>query len=340
MKKRLFYLDFVRAIAAISIILIHFNAIYLYAGAEYLNNVVLTTSAFNVYLGNWGVSLFFIISGCSLMYVYGDKFDCKTFYKKRFFSIYPMFWIAYILGFVFLFLVHHGMFMAAPKWTILLTILGFDGYFAGDIPTFYILGEWFLGCIILLYILFPLLRYLIIKYPKITFGTSLIVYFIFILFYQGSFAPAKIIFIRLPEFLFGMYFVKYIKRVNILPLVLSILVLLLNQFIKPTFDGSLQTTYIGIASFLVLVYISDYLNNKYIQKVCKLISKYSYAIFLVHHVIITVVMGYIGLNNVYPIKSYIVFLICLVIIFICAYLLYHLHSYIMRMINSTFMSKQ
>lgn len=333
MKERLFYLDFVRAIAAMSIILIHYNAIFLYAGVDYLNNVVLTTSAFNVYLGNWGVSLFFIISGCSLMYVYDGKFEYKTFYKKRFLSIYPMFWIAYILAFMLLFIVHRGMFMAAPKWTIILTILGFDGYFAGDFPTFYILGEWFLGCIILLYILFPLLRYLILRRPKLTLAMSIIIYILFILFYHGTFAPAKIVFIRLPEFLFGMYFVKYIKKVSLRTLLISLLILLINILVKPTINDSLQTTYIGIATFLVLVYLSDFLKNKMICTISNFLSKYSYAIFLVHHVIITIIMGYVGLNNMNLFKSYATFGLCLFLIFICAYLLYNIHSHIMKSIN-------
>ena len=64
---------------------------------------VLTTTVSNIYIGDWGVSLFFIISGAALMYVYEKKCELKTFYKKRFFSIYPMFWMAYIAAFIYSF---------------------------------------------------------------------------------------------------------------------------------------------------------------------------------------------------------------------------------------------
>ena len=158
-KERLFYLDFVRAVAAISIIMTHFNARYLYLNPPVPEKAVLTTMVSNIYIGNWGVSLFFIISGAALMYVYEEKCDLKIYFKKRFLSIYPMYWIAYICGFLYLFYTNKAVPGAGgPKINFIFSILGFDGLLAENIPTFYVLGEWFLGAIICMYILFPLLR--------------------------------------------------------------------------------------------------------------------------------------------------------------------------------------
>ena len=84
-KERLFYLDFVRAIAAVSIVLTHYNACYIWIWQE--SKVVLTSDIGGLYIGDWGVSLFIIISGAALMYVYEKKCDLKTFFKKRFLSI-------------------------------------------------------------------------------------------------------------------------------------------------------------------------------------------------------------------------------------------------------------
>ena len=81
-KERLFYLDFIRAIATISIIMTHFNARYIYAGVQYIYKAIISTTFFNIYIGDWGVSLFFIISGAALMYVYQEKLEYKRFYKK------------------------------------------------------------------------------------------------------------------------------------------------------------------------------------------------------------------------------------------------------------------
>ena len=102
-KERLFYLDFIRTIATISILLTHFNAIYIFSYPEQSDKAVITSRVFGLYIGDFGVSLFFIISGAALMYIYGEKMDLKTFYYKRFKSIFPMFWLAYFFAFLYYF---------------------------------------------------------------------------------------------------------------------------------------------------------------------------------------------------------------------------------------------
>ena len=101
-KERIFYLDFIRAFATIVIVLPHFNALFLF-NVYRPENAVITLYVGNIYIGAFGVSLFLIISGAALMHVYGnrEKFDYKTFYIKRSKTIFPMFWIAYFLVFMF-----------------------------------------------------------------------------------------------------------------------------------------------------------------------------------------------------------------------------------------------
>lgn len=66
-KPRLFYLDWIRAIAAILIVVTHFNNPYLEPMRFFVNR------PFGIYIGGLGVSLFLIISGAALMYNYGDR---------------------------------------------------------------------------------------------------------------------------------------------------------------------------------------------------------------------------------------------------------------------------
>ena len=99
-KERIFYLDFIRAAATLLIILTHYNALFLYTSPQMPEKAVITCYFSNVYIGDLGVSLFLIISGAALMYVYKEKCRVGEFYKKRFWSIYPLFWIGY-LGFFF-----------------------------------------------------------------------------------------------------------------------------------------------------------------------------------------------------------------------------------------------
>ena len=160
-RERLYYLDFIRAISTIVIVLTHFNAIYLYNVSPVRPEcAVITLWVSNIYIGAFGVSLFLIISGAALMYVYGErKFDWKRFYKQRFLTIYPMFWIAYFGVFLYHTYKYGGIMQGIPKKNIIFTILGMDGLMLNaGVRVFYLIGEWFLGCIVLIYAVFPLIR--------------------------------------------------------------------------------------------------------------------------------------------------------------------------------------
>ena len=332
-KKRLFYLDFVRAIAAISIVITHFNARYLYLNPPMPEKAVITTTVSNIYIGGWGVSLFFIISGAALMYVYGENCDVKKFYKKRFISIYPMFWMAYVVAFLYLFYTNKTIpGEGTPKINMIFSVLGFDGLLAENFAMFYVLGEWFLGAIILLYLIFPILRELVLKKPVLTVIGVLTIYFLIVFFYDGNFNSAKIIFTRLPEIMFGMYFVKWGRKVNWKFAVLSVMILILNSIIKPEWSVNLQTTYVGIASFIVLVYLSYYLENVVVKKICNTISKYSYSIFLVHHVIIAKMMSTFDLVSISIVDSYVLFVSICFVIALFSWLLYNFHAYVMKQV--------
>lgn len=326
-RERLFYLDFVRALAAIAIVITHYNAIFLYMNPSISNCYVIDAYVFNIYIGSFGVSLFLIISGAALMYVYEHACELKTFYFKRFKSIYPMFWIAYILAFLYIY-VYRGGWAAStvPKSHLLLTLIGFDGYLADMIPTFYLLGEWFLGFIILFYIVFPVLRLLINKHPVFLAVAAMLIYIYLQVDYNFQLASSKNLLVRLPELLFGMYFIKYNKKVKLPVCLIAAVVLVVNQIVKPGWLQDIQTTYIGIASFLILVYISYYVKNQKIQTICAWISKYSYAIFLVHHVVIYWTMGTFNLYAMTHLQSYLIFFGLCFVIAIMSELLYYVDA--------------
>lgn len=183
-KEKIFYLDFIRVISMFIIVTYHFFvhfSDYNIEGVKILSN------------GKWGmigVTLFFIISGASLMYNYGEKINIKEYAKKRFLGIYPMFWIAYILVFVYIF---YGsktvLFGDLPKYKLLISLFAMDGYLSPYTQTFYLIGEWFLGCIVLIYILFPLLRILFNKHDKILFVIFTIINFTMIIFFKNGVMP-------------------------------------------------------------------------------------------------------------------------------------------------------
>lgn len=165
-QKRLFYLDVIRVACAILIVIYHFP-LSLSGEVDILHATV---------NGSWGMTpvyCFFMVSGAAMMYKYGreEKLNIPAFYQKRFLHLYPLFWIAYVIGFfaVFWQLCH---LYDIPSWSIIWSVLGIDGWIVNWIPTFYMVGEWFLGSIIMLYLAFPAVRFFWRKNQQITMGVS------------------------------------------------------------------------------------------------------------------------------------------------------------------------
>ncbi|GHU42984.1 acyltransferase [Clostridia bacterium] len=337
-KQRLLYLDIVRVIAVITVLVCHYTRELEYQSVGFVTKL-LPDYPFGVYLGSLGVSLFFIISGASLMYVSGEKLKIGTFYKKRFLNIYPMFWIAYLLAFLYNFWENRGMQYLYPKSRFLLTLFGMDGYTEWFGANYYLLGEWFLGCLIFLYLLFPLLRMGTVKYPKQTVVIAAVIYLVGSILgkmYDGVGMPVQCwFFMRIPEFLFGMYFVRYIKTVSPPLLVGSLAVLAVTAVVDFRWIGAVHiTVVVGIASFLFLVFVSKYLEFMPIQKFCGLISKYSYAVFLSHHFLYAKILPHF--NGIVLSRSgvYFTFAICICVIAVVSKLLLWANDKVLRLRHS------
>ena len=127
-KQRIYNFDFIKAASALGIICFHFGY-----HAQNLNWLVSLPN----YTGSWRsvlVAVFFLISG-ALLYLHHNKIDSVwRFYKRRWIAIFPAF-------------------------------IGMDGYLFSwlQFHTFYILGEWFLGAIIIAYLTYPVLLGIINK---------------------------------------------------------------------------------------------------------------------------------------------------------------------------------
>ena len=154
MKQRDDALDLVRLVAAVMIVVFHFNSMFAPKGDVSAGPLRYANGSF----GNFGVALFFLLSGYALMLRYGEACPLKAFYKRRFLSIYPLYWLCFFSLFLYSDILHGNLPAGVPGWSIIWSVLALDGYLAGVVPTFYLLGEWFVGCIVLLYLVFPLLR--------------------------------------------------------------------------------------------------------------------------------------------------------------------------------------
>ena len=65
---------------------------------------------------------------------------------------------------------------SVPAYRLLLTLVGMDGYFNMFFPTFFLIGEWFLSAILILYALYPLLNWRKKKGSVLTFPSLLALY--------------------------------------------------------------------------------------------------------------------------------------------------------------------
>lgn len=332
-KERLKYVDLLRIIAIIPVVVCHWTRGLEYAGVTY-ESKILPDEIFSLYLGGFGVAVFFVLSGISLMYTYEGKLDIKKYFYKRFVGIYPMFWIAWIIAFCYYFVINHGNYYTnAPKWTMIWSFLGLDGYFSTFGANWYLLGEWFLGCLLFLYLLFPILKWGIEKHPVVTGIIIVTVYLVLSIFYKGAIHRNNFFLFRVPEFAFGMYFVKYWKKPNVASGIITLAFLAFMQlfpfhkFLDDEtffFTAVYRNTLVGIATVVCVCWLCSYIKADGFFGLCAKISKYGYAVFLTHHVIITEYTKAFSGQHFGILKNYIAFFILVVITGVASVLLYKL----------------
>lgn len=339
-KERLKYVDLLRLIAMIPVVAVHWTRGLEYSGVS-TDSKVLPDIIFSIYLGGFGVAIFFVLSGISLMYTYDGKLDLKKYFYKRFLGIYPMFWVAWLIAFMYYFVVNKGAYYTtAPKWTMIWTVLGMDGYFSGFGPNWYLLGEWFLGCIIFLYLLFPVLKWGIEKHPVVTGIIIMLVYAVVSVVYNdGPIPKNQLVLLRIPEFAFGMYFVKYWKKPNLPAGLISLAVLIFMQLFPfddiiklPWYVVIYRHTVVGIVAVIFVCWVCTYIKSDKFFNACAQISKYCYPVFLTHHVIITEFTKHFSGAHFGILQNYIGFFIVIVLTAIASVILFKLDKGIKNLI--------
>ncbi len=340
MRKRVFYLDFIRALSFLFIIIFHFNC-SIGGHGIYQNSEHIPIILYQYKNGNWGgvgVSLFFIISGGGLMLTSQHEFNLKEYIKKRFFAIFPMFYLAYFCVTCYYFIRYTSLNpfgVTRQKASFVLTLLGMDGYLSPIISNYYIIGEWFLGCIILFYFLFPFLRKLLLKTgPGISMICVTIIYLAVVSFYPfESFPIEYFVLARIMEFFFGMVAVLYISKIKKWHLCISCIVLAVLFFQHIPILQIYKTTIMGIALYIVLAYLGQHISEHY-WKPFIIISKYSYPAYLLHHVILEQICSRFDGIVLSLFDTYFLLVICGIAIIICVVLLNKLYLCIKSVFNT------
>lgn len=276
--------DLVRIFACLCVLTVHFNAqVSGYSNDVFVYNNSIVPNHYlggRAYLGTIGVCLFFMLSGAALTLSYRGL---KRFYIKRFLSIYPMFWLAYAIVFFYDFLINKHFGEANPL-LLIATALGMDGYLfsQGMIDgTYYRIGEWFLGCIVLLYLIYPLLRRGMEKKPILTFVAAVVIYALLV----RRLREVKFI-LRIPEMLIGIAISQYHWERKPWRLTAAGAAILLAAWLLRDYLSALTIT-IALAFFLfgLLCALGQYIPERVSCTLAKL-SALCFPAFLVHHQLI------------------------------------------------------
>lgn len=330
-KEKIAAFDFIRALCATGIVAFHYSYNYVEYGINGRFKFFLYGS------GSYGalfVAIFFMLSGAVLWYNYGEKINVGNFYLKRFLSIFPMFYLAWFVMYLHQVKKFGTWLWAGPKKVFLYTVFGIDGYFLdpGYRMTYYTLGEWFLGAIVMLYALFPLLRLIfkhnILRYVFLAVITVLYALNLYMPWFRIS--DGKNMITCIMDFYLGMLIMQMYcalkekyegsrlevikKRLAVTVLVLGIIFMLLPVKMGETVSATVAGGLLFI-SFMILGEIP--MKNRVVKLVCTKISEISFGVFLVHHVILYAFMKQFSGQEVSLIKSWGLFfavyaIICLV----------------------------
>lgn len=304
--------DFARAFAAIGIVVFHFYCHSSSAHKLFLNHAN----------GAWGTAinyLFFALSGYFLHKKYGPqkKLNLKAFYYKRWKATMP----AYIAVFLFAYLLNVAetgklFYLEIPKWRLLLSFIGLDGYASWVTPTYFITGEWFLGAILIAYALYPLLRLLANKAPWVRYLTLCVLIALYGVVLQVELwgLPASTNPITcLLGFYLGMLGAEHGAFFKKKAVVAICLVLCVVLFAVPLgLDSPTPLLLAGCAGLIVLRSLGDVLcKNSSLWRLVRMVSAVTYPIFLIHHRIIVKVLEH--LDTVSTLRSLGVLLLVLAV---------------------------
>lgn len=247
--------------------------------------------------GTWGEMaslVFLMLSGAvlALNYPFG-RFSALSFYKKRWLSIYPLYYLAYGLAACWLLVFWPGYFGNADPFKFFLSFLGMDGYFSYRWAGSYILGEWFLGAIVLLYLLYPLLAAAMEHTATRTAVTAVLPIAFVLVVRHGWFGTYYAIyslhnlFTCALCFWLGMLYQKYrtvFPRLFRAAALFSLPVLAVTLFFPLPMNHFYWMMLDAICCFLVLAELAPLLLRwGPLAALCRWLGKYAYAMLLVHH---------------------------------------------------------
>jgi len=290
----LLYLDFIRVIAIIFVVIYHLvyhlNEFKFWPVAIYYIN--------GINLGeDIGVSLFIFLSGMVLTYQNKNSFwnlnSLKRFYVKRLLRIWPLY-ILINTSVLAIFLIFGSQKLTFDPWGWSLTISGTGGYLSSFkvVNHWQYVGAWYLGFIIIMYLLFPALlsiyKKLRLKFIVICLAISIISSLIL----TGN-NWFRFFTIRGMEFIWGIFFASLLQdnnnRTYLNIFLFSSLVFLISTFFPVNFPPIHIIKLLTIDLFflsMAYLFCKKFSKKSSTATLIVFSAQISYAVFLIHHVVI------------------------------------------------------
>lgn len=303
-----------RGLAAVSVVLAHVNRI----SELYMNrNLHFTPPIFF----DWGIDLFFVLSGFIIFYIHNQDFGNKTKLKKytlkRFFRIYPLYWLVNLLVIPLVFIFQNiGSGYERNPDVIIKSLLLFP---QSHSPILFV--GWTLVHEVRFYIIFGLLI-LLKKYYGVLLGILLIVLTLirFVFNPEGNYLITDYLLSPFNlEFLLGclgsyIFLTKKFHKKTWLFLVMIFYLVYLN-FINP-FNSEQRIILLGIP-FALIITILAIIELKHSLKIPQLIlylGAASYSIYLTHYIFISLLVRLV-IKAGYSTSIYLPFIMLFVTIF-------------------------
>ncbi len=291
---RLYNLDYLRGLAAFGIMIYHYLSWTLGK---------FSSDTFMGRLGIYGVSIFYVLSGLTLYYVYYDKMkpskdDILSFFKKRIFRIFPLLWLVTIVSII--------LSRTMPDFTdLFLNLSGLFGFIKWD--KYFSAGVWSIGNELVFYIFLPFFILFIKKFKPLMILLAIAIlglylYFAFVKLnpnltlseqWKDYVNPLNQVFLFLSGFLIG-FFLHNIKIKNSIIISFLLFGIVLFTFYPTTGDTINIVTGINRLVFTsccfiicICFYKLIFKFPEFIHKPLTLLGEASYSVYLLHPIVWT-----------------------------------------------------